>query len=217
MTDYSDLVAAKTTDGSIKQWVNHSEIPATTILTEAQSFIYRRLRAREMLTTSTGTLSTGASTITLSTGYLQAEHFMFVGSTDNTVAGYTPSRALSDEVFARYSYDSTGARTPGSPQKWSTDATNLFFDVPSDKERPYQFHYYKRPAALSTSSGSTTNFLTQEYPSLLRATCMFKAYEYLKNTQEKAYWLTIARQELQDAEGTADLEQAGLPLIMEII
>ena len=56
--NYSDLVATKTTAGSIKQWLNHDGVPSTTILEEAEAWVYQRLRIRQMITSSAGTLTT---------------------------------------------------------------------------------------------------------------------------------------------------------------
>ena len=212
MTAYADLVAAKTTDGSIKQWVNNSFIPATTILTEAQAWIYQRLRVREMLTSTTGSLALAADTITLPTRYKAPKFLMFTAN--STVAKSVPTYRPVDFVVTQFEYDGSGNRTTGRPNLWGADATNLQFEKKADQAYPYYLLYYQSLAALSGSS--TTNFLTDSYPRLLRATCSFMGFEFLKDTDRQVYWLKVAMGEISDANVAGDLELSGAELQMEV-
>ncbi len=210
MSNYTTLVAAKTTDGSIKNWVNDSRVPSTTILTEAQAWIYQRLRVRQMLKTATGTLATNSDTIALDTTYRARYFFMFTG-VDKAI----PSSRLLDDVLSAFSYDSAGNRTTGQPTMWATDEVNIQFELRANKGYPYLFKYYGALAPLAASSNET-NFLTNVYPSLLRAICLHYAYEHLKDAPKTTYWLAKAEQQIAAANIDSDRELAGVEMQMQI-
>lgn len=69
---YSSLIAAKGTAGSLSNFLSYSkvtpEIPA--ILDESQALLYSLLRCREMLTKTRFTMTVGASSIALPSGFL---------------------------------------------------------------------------------------------------------------------------------------------------
>jgi len=211
--NYTDLVGAKTVDGSIKQWVNHSEVPSTTILTNAEAWIYERLRVRQMLATATGTLTADTSnSITLPTTYRGPLHLMFPGSA--TSAKHLPARKTIDFIRDNINYDGAGAQTVGRPQYWGTDASNILFETIVDKAYPYDFMFYSALAALSGSN--LTNFLTTEYPHLLLAVCAYFSYEWLRNSQEKVYWLKVAEGEISESSKESDMELQGVDLAVAI-
>ncbi len=210
--NYTTLVADRDTDGSIKNWVNDSRVPSTTILTEAEAWLYQRLRVRQNLQTATGTLSTGNDTIALPTGYRGRYFFMFTGTA--TTAKFVPRSSLLDFVINQFSYDASGNRVQGLPRYWATDSTNIQFDVQADKNYPYLFKYYGSLAALA--GGNETNFLTDDYPTLLKAACLYRAYEHLKNDREKLYWLGVAEKEAMAANAESDQELQGAELDVQI-
>lgn len=213
MTTYTNLVASKTTEGSIKQWVNNSYVPSTTILTEAEAWIYQRLRVRQMLTSTTGTATASSTAITLPDRYRQAVNLMF--TPNGVVAQSYPQKKTLQELLQNYTYDGTGVRSAGRPLMYAADASELKFEKMTDQAYPYQFDYYQAMPAL-TGTATETNFLTQDYPKLLRSTCMALAYEFLKNNAEKVYWLGIAQAEINQANIESDLELSGADLEVSI-
>lgn len=68
--DFLELVGAKTKPGSILNFVNYKKVPVEVVLTEAEAFIYSRLRVREMKADASITLAEHAWTAALPTGYL---------------------------------------------------------------------------------------------------------------------------------------------------
>ncbi len=68
--DYTTLIAAKGTAGSLMNWVNYTKIDPVTILDEAQALIYSQLRVREMRSQRAFFLPAGTSQITLPVGFL---------------------------------------------------------------------------------------------------------------------------------------------------
>lgn len=118
------------------------------------------------------------------------------------------------EVLDAWSYDSAGNRVSRRPKIWATNATQLQFDSRADVALPFHLTYYR--ALPNLSPAAATNALTSGYPSLLRAVCMAKAYEFLKNQDQKLYWLQVAIGEINEANVGADEELAGTDIEMEV-
>ena len=216
MSNYTTLVADRDHEGSIKHWANDSRIPSTTILTEAQAWIYAKLRVRQMLLSTQTVVAKGDDTITLPTGYKAPYLFRWigvVGAADQHSS--IPQYRLLDFVLSQFTYDGTGARTRGIPQYYATDESNVQFEVELDVARNYLFTYYRALPNLDSST-NLTNFLTDDYPYLLRAACLHRAFEHLRNSREKAYWLAIAEGQINEARVDSDLELAGVEMQMEI-
>ena len=66
---YPVLIASEQAEGSIKNWINKGDIPAAAVLDEAEQYIYERLRVREMLTSTTGTMGVGTASTALPARY----------------------------------------------------------------------------------------------------------------------------------------------------
>src|SRR3990167_7987443 len=64
--NYTTLTAAKTTSGSLANWVNRGDLATSAILTEAEAWIYQRLRVREMTTDEAFTFAISTSSTALS-------------------------------------------------------------------------------------------------------------------------------------------------------
>ena len=214
MPNYNDLIAVKGTVGSIRNWVNNDEVPAATIVTEAEAWIYQRLRVREMIARVTGTLTTSIDNIPLPADYQDSVKFMFTATA--TTAKFSPSFKPLSDVLDAWNYDGT-ARATGLPRYWGLTGTSIQFNDPADRNYPWHLEYYRIPPALSTATASSTNFLTSRYPKMLRAACAAGAYEWLRNEKEKIYWQSVAAREIADASRTADLAYAGSDMTMEIV
>ncbi len=212
MVAYSTLITDKGTDGSIKSWVNHDGVPSTTILAEAEAWIYQRLRARQNMTVATGTLTASSDTIGLPTGYRAPRHLMFTATASS--AKSIPTRKPLEFVEDNFEYDGSGNRTEGRPIWWATDESNIQFEKLADQNYPYRFRHYRAMPALGTAT--ETNFLTQEYPTLLKAACLYRAYEFLRNEREKLYWRSEAEREIQAVNYEADLERMDEYMVMEV-
>lgn len=204
--NYSQLIAASTSAGSIANWLNHSSLVAVApnIVEEAESAIYRRLRHFRMLTPVNGTMTTSQSTVTLPTDYLEDKLFFLTG----TAFGRVPRKTL-DEVIANYSYDGTGVRVKSRPNMFFNDSANINFDTIMDQTYLYTLYYYQQPVALSTSN--TTNFLTSTYPRLVRVACMTAAAEFMKDigvgNYDRMYWAQMTEEEIDKAQRESDRSQ----------
>jgi hypothetical protein len=206
---YATLIASKSTDGSISNWLNHDSVTASadTIVADAEAWIYRDLRHWRMLTSTTGTFTLNApgtsnviDFIALPADYLE-DKLLYITGTQFTRMVRKPI----EEVISLYGYDGNGFRIPQQPYYYFNDQTNLKFDAPPDQTYPYLLYYYQQLASLATSS---TNFLTQFYPRLLRSACCLMAAEFMKDAgqgnYDRTYWEQQAGMELAKAQAESD-------------
>jgi hypothetical protein len=179
--DSTTLTADKTTSGSIKNWVNRSDIPATDILTEAEAYIYQQLRAREMLSTTPLSIAAAASSVALPADFLDPIRFL--------PYEWGSPLPLTHEAVLYDTRDSSGALFDGTPSQWAIfDGTmTVNSTIPTGETFSGILTYYAQPTALSGSN--ETNFLTTRYPTLLRRACLKHAYEHMKD------WPSFERQE----------------------
>lgn len=209
---YSTLIAAKSTNGSIASWLNHSSVQtsADTIVAEAEAWIYRDLRHWRMLTSTTGTFTANAQSpttaidyIALPADYLEDKVFYVTGTNYQKM-----TRKTIQEVIASYGYDGSGNRIVQQPMIYFNDQSYLKFDSPPDQAYPYLLYYYQQLASLATTN---VNFLTQFYPRLLRCVCCMSAAEFMKDVgqgnYDRSYWTEQSMMELQKAQVESDRAQ----------
>ena len=187
MAGYSTLVGTKETDGSIKNWINWNKAPATTILTEAEAFIYSQLRVREMRKLTSGTITEGASTLAMPADFIAPISFRRTGNSAGII------EVLDEAHFeSLLALDESNAFMEGTPTKCMIieEPPIAYFDCEADDDITYRLVYFARPAALSASN--ETNWLTTRYPMLLRATCLGFANQHYKDSAAAGEWLSAA-------------------------
>jgi hypothetical protein len=208
---YSNLVAAKTTSGSIQEWVNNSNVPAATVLSMAEEEIYRRLRIRDMRTLLAGTLAVDDTSITLPTEYRTPLFFTFTGQERATV-----DQVPVDAFEQAKGYGSDDALTQSKPTAYMVDGTTLYFNAKALKAYGYNFWHFAALAPLSTSN--ETNILTDRYPLLLMMACAWMAYLFLRNDEEIAYYEARTQALIQQANAESDESlhhTTDMPIIVE--
>lgn len=205
--NYTTLTGAKSLDGSIKNWVNNEAFSSTTVLEEAEAWIWNRLRVREMLTAldAVMTIGVGGATITLPSDFMAMVWLGYRGQWTGKI------RAVPiDELQDARQYDSSAgyALAQGQPFVYSLRGTVI--EMPRAPDQAYTFRevYHARQAALSDSN--QTNWLTVKAPRLIRQTCCAFAYEFMKNTDEKTYWLGMAQASVDELNAESDAEMGGL-------
>lgn len=194
MAGFTTLTGPKTVDGAIRNWVNRSDIPAITILTEAQAMIFERLRVREMTGRATLTFPAATQTAALPARFLDP-------------IGFKPHEWGHDMPFVHENTlgeyrDADGVLMSGTPSCWTIVGDTAYVNVLPDATFAGILLYYGAPAPLS--GGNETNFLTSRYPTLLRYACMAKAYEHMKD-QMAANYLTITMQTIADINGSNEM------------
>lgn len=217
--DYTTLVGDKDQQGSIKNWLNNSTIPSTTILVEAEQWIYQRLRIRQMVQSGTGTFSNSDNgVLTLSSvasTYRAPIYFELKDQSDDArvFPTFTPDIA---EVYRAFSYDGSGNRQTGAPSLWGTNATQIVFDTYAASGTTYDYTllYYGSLTPLGPSN--TTNILTTRYPKLLRMVYMYLGYEFQEDDARANMYLQKAMSEIMEAEKEKDLEYMGADLRMGV-
>lgn len=198
--NYTTLVADKSTEGSIKYFVRHSEVPSTYCLERAQDAIYQILRVREMLVRATGTISTGTSTITMPSDILEPKLLIRTGSCKGKI------RLLDQEHFeSRTGEDSTSIVYEGTPSEATYDASTIYLNTRADQDYPYRLWYIGKPALLS--GANLTNFLTARYGNILEAMCKHYAYEHREDDSKAATMLEKAMGYIQRANEEYDMFQ----------
>ena len=214
--DYNQLVAPQSTVGSIARWVNSSIIQGDTpeIVTEAESWIYRRLRHWKMLTAPTyGTFTAGQDFITNPGDMLEPFVLFTTGNYFQNMEQRTPQ-----EVLSNWSYNGNGTRVQQQPMMFYFDQVAMRFDSPPDQAYGYALVYYQQPVALSVS---ITNFLTATYPRLVRCACMAAASEWMKDSgqgnYDRTYWDTAAQDEIDKAQAESDRARRGTTAGMVLI
>lgn len=195
MATWTTLTAAKTTAGSIANWVNRSDLPTTEILVEAEAFIYERLRVREMTAVATFTFSDGASSGALPSDFLDPLEFLPYEWSD-------PLPFVHEQKLGAVR-DADGNLEVGTPSRWTIIGVTAHVDVECDADFSGKLMYYARPAALSADN--TTNFITTRYPTLLRMACMHKAFEHMKDWNSAAQYMQLAEAKMAEAAITNDL------------
>lgn len=200
---YTLLTGAKSGTGTIKDWVNQSVVPVTEILTEAESYIYQTLRAREMLRETSWSAALGASTLALPVA--SASIYAMIEPITLSVDGIYPKPDGMDYVhealFNQYR-DEDGALLTGTPNEWTIFNEVINFNFELDEALAGDFLYYGQPPALSASN--ETNFLTNRFPTLLRQVCTMFSYEYLKQLDARAEQKVLADDAIAKANAVAD-------------
>ena len=163
--DYTTLIADKGTLGSIKAWANYDKLPSEDILEAAQATIYTVLRVRETQEFFTGTITT--STLALPDNFREPIRIRHLNSNPGTISIQPANRFDERLVY-------TGGVLPvGEPTECTFDAENVYFNKTPAAPLPFKMWYTAKVEDLSPSN--PRNFLTDRYPNILRAACMYWA------------------------------------------
>jgi hypothetical protein len=193
--DFTTLTGAKTVSGSIQNWVNRSDIPIVDILTEAEAFIFQRLRTQEMLASSALTILEGTNSIALQSDFLDPIEFKPYES--NVGLAYVhEAELLSDR-------DSAGALFDGVPIAYAILNNVMVTGVNALQDFSGIMTYYAQPAALSGSN--ETNWVTTKYPTMLRRSCLRFAYEFMKDAERMATEEILALRAIEEANAANEL------------
>jgi hypothetical protein len=200
--DYNALVADANTTGSIKRAINWSRVDSVGILDEAQTWIYARLRVREMQSRADVTIALNATSATLPTRYLDPIKLSIPGY----ISRIRPTDLDRWESLLPWNQD--GTLDQRMPTRYCVFDEVINFNSRSDAAYTAKFLHFKQPAALSASN--TTNFLTTRYPTLLRRVCLMFAAEERKDRQIMNESETRALAMIDDIKKEADLQFRGM-------
>lgn len=196
--DYTTLIADKSTEGSIKYFVRHSEVPSTHILTMAESFIYARLRCREMVNRIYTDIASGENAITLPVRFREPISLWLTGSFKSRLI------LLDHDHFEQRLAEQEDA-TPyeGQPTEYAVDGNAIWLNTTADQDYPIRLWYYGTPLPLSATN--LTNFLTDRYPDMLEAALKYYAYRHREEDALADKWMRHAIDGIQTANAEYDL------------
>lgn len=196
--NYTTLIADKSTEGSIKYFVRHSEVPSASILDSAQSFIYARLRVREMVNRIYATISEGENAITLPERFREPISFWLTGS-------FKSRLTLLDHDHFEQRLGERDDATPyeGQPTEYAIDGNAIWFNTTADQDYPCRLWYYGTPLPLAPTNLS--NFLTDRYPDMLEAALKYYAYRHREDDSLADKWMRHAIDSVQTANAEHDL------------
>lgn len=169
ITNYSTL---KT---SIAAYLQRSDLTSMIpeFIADAESRIYTEMRTQAMETAYSATMVNGEAT--LPAGLIEWQ-WLYIDS--------DPKRRLEKkdmEWILRNFPTSTG-----KPYYFARNGDSLTFGPTPDADYALVGSYYKRLAALSDSN--TTNWLTDDYPELIRFAALCEATPYLQEDQRIPVW-----------------------------
>lgn len=139
-----------------------------------ESFLNRRLRAREMITTAN--LTTSAGSAALPTDFLAIKNVIWNGSPPDSLT------EVDDAEFEK-KYAGFGA---GSPEVYLIRGANLLIAPYDDTGNAITLVYYQKLAGLSGSS--TTNWLITKYPDVYLFTVLTEMQAFAQNVQIAMAW-----------------------------
>lgn len=202
--DYTTLVAAKTTAGSIKYLVNYDRLDPETILTEAHAYIFSALRVREMRKTAAITLAVGDTTHALPEGFLDPIKLtLFDGEGD-------VSPVAEHELLSLRDYDVTaadGTLNEGRPLRYATFDELIQLDCAVETAVAGTVLFYSN--AFQLTGAATTNFLTSRYPSMLLAAVRMYAYMHMENDGDSTKWAKLTDELISRANIENDFGRRG--------
>lgn len=161
--NFTILTGAKSVAGSIKSWQNYDKLDAESILAEAETMIYERLRVREMRASDSLPVRVGASSLDLPDQFLDP---ILTWDITNDVE-IEPKDEADLERMRSWT---AAVLDSGDPAFYAVYDEAFQFDCTTTTAWRLRTVFYRRPDPLSTSN--TSNWLCTRYAHLLRMSCL---------------------------------------------
>lgn len=189
---YTTLTGAKTVEGSIRQLVNHADVPATLILIEAEAWIYNRLRVFEMRAADRWAASSGDEGFALPEGFIDNISVRVDG-------GSGLGLEYKHEEVVDVARDEDGVLEQAAWPSFYYLMDNAYqFGIQLTEDREGDLWFYKFPDALAASTNET-NFLTLKYPTLLTNVCRAFGFRHRQRIDDYLAELKLAMNEINEA------------------
>lgn len=189
ITTYDELKTA------IANWLEDTHAQYTNripeFITLAEADIFRKLRIRQMRTSTTGTLTAGTATLSLPT----PTRFAGLASFQLQVGGvyYRITGGSEEALVAQYSYGATGI-----PQGYIIEGSSMRFYPTPDSNYSYRMGYYQKPQALSDSV--STNDVLDSHPDLYLAGSLIHAFTFTEDDVMVQKWNGIYQNALMTVQ-----------------
>jgi hypothetical protein len=193
--DYGTLTGPKSTQGSIRSWINYELIDVEGALLDAQAYIYGSLRTREMRSVASVALAEGAKTAPLPPGFLEPIKMTFADGQPLTPMDEAELMVLQ------------GNTDPYAPTYFGIWDEALQFDTASPEDVSLRLLFNRRLPYLGRQN--QTNFLTTRYPNLIRSACLMFAADAIQDDAQYARWKQRTDEQISRANVEADLSMRG--------
>ena len=203
---YTILTGLKSVDGSIKARLNHSDVPSSDVLADAEAWINTRLRIEEMVSRSGEVLGIGVDKIAVPTGFLDPVSLHLVDAAGNNL-GRIKHRAKYEVIDDRNEDASGDATSVAGPVTYAVVGKQFLFDAAADVAYTVRVTFYAKPTALSGSNA--TNIYTDDFRTLLRHAYLIFGYEWRKDDVRMREQLAFAMSELNALHVADDLNTRG--------
>jgi len=181
-------MALPTSYSTLQTWLldwldRDTSVPVVDFIALAEGEMNSRLRLRHNTTTASLSLSSGTSSITLPSDYLE---LLSLSWTDGADPPRNRDRAFVDNL----AQDTTVGRA--RPAFYSINATTLNFERPADATYSLFFRYFQRWNIASTD----TNWLLINKPAIYLGLCLRRASRYLTDPAAADVWSQEAERDI---------------------
>lgn len=202
--DYNTLVASKGTPGSLANWANYGLFDTTSVLEDAQAFLYTTLRCREMRSELLAlNIPQGASAVGLPSDFL--DPIVVLNQWMRGLKLRDPRTLL--QRMGTTGNPPSGFVT-GLPTSYAIFGEMYNFDLAANAALAYWQVYYQRPALLSPTNN--TNFLTNRYPHVLRGAILAVAARFRGDTEDFQREASLLQAMVADLKAQDDLSMRGI-------
>lgn len=194
-SNYTELKAAVT------GWLHRSDLVAQIpdFIALAETQINRIAQVRSMENEAALTVAIGARTIALPAGFTSPIG-VWMGAHRRELSPATP-----EELPI--------TTTPGQPQYWAVDGTNLAFECPSDVARTATLRYR---GGFKLSDTAPTNALLTKYPDIYLYGALLQSASWIRDADSLALWREMYARTVSEINKTESRARAAAPLRTEL-
>ncbi len=215
-TNYTTLAGAKTVPGSIANWMNKSGLPIDTILEEAQSYIFTRLRVQQMWQEATISALQDATTLTLPARFIDSRQLWI------PKYGVRLHKVPATDLESVAIRDEDGIHLRSIPRFFTiinvSGVRVIQLDCKLQEDLSFKLLYYGRPLLIGepvSAVPTQSNFLATDYPHILRRAVMLHAAEWTGNDEVIARIKPLLNEDILTVATQDDLEQTNVEPIPE--
>ena len=194
ITTYAELKTA------ITSWLEDASGAHTSGLGDfialGEAMLFRRLRTRAMVATTTGTLSSGTATLALPARFAGLMKLQLTYGGGNV----TPSEVSPEKAIERYGFEGNGL-----PRVYTIEGPNLRFWPTPDNDYAYAMAFRQKPEVLS--DGNTSNWLLADAPDAYLYASLVAAGGKL-DSPKTAAWATLLAEAVQSLESESTNDSA---------
>lgn len=202
LANYSDL---KTSIADVLHRSNlTTKIPDFIALAEAS--MNRVLRTRTMETDNSLSLSSGARTVALPSGYLEPISLRLVISGEN--------RDHLTQVQHQQLNINTESTSARRPEYWAINGENIEF--PNLADQAYTLSFRMLASSWALSDSTTTNWLLTNHPDLYLYGALIHAAPHIKDDARIPVWRSFHQEALQEVKRNAARSKSNISLRTDI-